>query len=82
VERQRAFRRVVQELAENGRVVFVLHELYGLPDTEIAEILDTSILVVRARLFWARRELARRLQQEPCLAGLAEMESLQLTGHV
>jgi DNA-directed RNA polymerase specialized sigma24 family protein len=71
LERRRAFRRIVQELAENARVVFMLHELHGLSQLEVAEVVDTSVLVVRARLFWAHRELATKLKQEPCLVELA-----------
>ena len=52
-------------------MVFMLHELHGLSQWEVAEVVDTSVLVVRARLFWARRELATKLKQEPCLVEFA-----------
>ena len=70
--RVRAFSRLLDRLSEKKRTVFVLHELEGLPPTEIAKIVDAPILTVRTRLFYARRELADMLREEPALAALAE----------
>jgi len=69
-ERMRAFQRLLGRLAEKKRVVFVLHELEGLPPQEIAEIVDAPVLTVRTRLFYARRELEAMLGEEPSLAAL------------
>jgi len=71
-ERIRAFQRVLDKLAEKKRTVFVLHELEGLTPTEIANIVSAPVLTVRTRLFYARRELAELLRQEPSLAVFAE----------
>jgi RNA polymerase sigma-70 factor (ECF subfamily) len=68
--RMRAFQRLLDKLAEKKRVVFVLHELEGLPPSEIAEIVGCPVLTVRTRLFYARRELEALIAQEPALAGL------------
>lgn len=73
VARQRrmsAFRRLVERLSEKKRTVFVLHELEGLAPSEIAKIVGAPVLTVRTRLFYARRELAAMLREEPALAGL------------
>jgi RNA polymerase sigma-70 factor, ECF subfamily len=70
-ERMRAFQRLLARLAEKKRVVFVLHELEGLPPHEIAEIVDAPVLTVRTRLFYARRELEAMLGDEPSLAALS-----------
>jgi RNA polymerase sigma-70 factor (ECF subfamily) len=70
LERMRAFQRLLARLADKKRIVFVLHELEGLPPTEIAEIVGAPVLTVRTRLFYARRELEQMLSQEPALAGL------------
>jgi RNA polymerase sigma-70 factor, ECF subfamily len=70
-ERMRAFQRLLARLAEKKRVVFVLHELEGLPPQEIAEIVDAPVLTVRTRLFYARRELEAMLAEEPSLAALS-----------
>jgi RNA polymerase sigma-70 factor, ECF subfamily len=70
-ERMRAFQRLLSRLAEKKRVVFVLHELEGLPPQEIAEIVDAPVLTVRTRLFYARRELEAMLADEPSLAALS-----------
>ena len=68
--RVRAFGRIVERLAEKKRVVFILHELEGVPPTEIAEIVGAPVLTVRTRLFYARREIEAMLADEPVLAAL------------
>jgi RNA polymerase sigma-70 factor, ECF subfamily len=72
LERMRAFRRVIDRLAEKKRTVFLLHELEGLAPTEIATIVGAPVLTVRTRLFYARRELAEMLKLEPTLAAFAQ----------
>jgi RNA polymerase sigma-70 factor, ECF subfamily len=57
--------------------VFVLHELEGLAPQEISDIVDAPVLTVRTRLFYARRELAEMMREEPVLAQLAQ----DLAGH-
>ncbi|MCL2451062.1 MAG: sigma-70 family RNA polymerase sigma factor [Polyangiaceae bacterium] len=69
-ERVRAFGRLLARLADKKRIVFVLHELEGLPPTEIARIVGAPVLTVRTRLFYARRELEAMLADEPALANL------------
>ncbi len=70
--RVEAFRRLLDRLSEKKRTVYVLHELEGVPPAEIAEIVGAPVLTVRTRLFYARRELAQMLADEPALAALAE----------
>ncbi len=78
-ERMRAFRRLLDRLAEKKRVVFILHELEGMAPAEIAKVVGAPILTVRTRLFYARRELKAMLADEPTLAGVArEMASATL----
>jgi RNA polymerase sigma-70 factor (ECF subfamily) len=69
-ERVRAFARILERLPEKKRVVFILHELEGVPPLEIAEIVGAPVLTVRTRLFYARREIEAMLEDEPVLAGL------------
>ena len=69
-ERVRAFARLLDRLAEKKRVVFILHELEGLPPEEIGKIVGAPVLTVRTRLFYARRELEAMLGDEPSLAGI------------
>jgi len=68
--RVRAFARLVDRLAEKKRVVFILHEIEGVPPAEIAKIVDAPVLTVRTRLFYARREIEAMLADEPVLAAL------------
>jgi RNA polymerase sigma factor (sigma-70 family) len=70
--RMRAFQRLLDRLSEKKRAVFVLHELEGLAPAEIAKIVEAPVLTVRTRLFYARRELAEMLRDEPALAALAD----------
>jgi RNA polymerase sigma-70 factor (ECF subfamily) len=67
-----AFNRLLDRLSEKKRTVFVLHEIEGLPPVEIAKIVEAPVLTVRTRLFYARRELAELLREEPTLAALAD----------
>jgi RNA polymerase sigma-70 factor, ECF subfamily len=70
-ERLRAFQRCIDRLPEKKRVVFILHELEGLPAAEIASVVGAPVLTVRTRLFYARRELARFMYDEPALNAFA-----------
>jgi RNA polymerase sigma-70 factor (ECF subfamily) len=69
-ERIRAFGRLLGRLAEKKRIVFILHDLEGVPPTDIARIVGAPVLTVRTRLFYARRELEGMLGDEPALAGV------------
>jgi RNA polymerase sigma-70 factor (ECF subfamily) len=72
LERMQAFRRIIEKLAEKKRIVFVLHEIEGLSPAEISTIVGAPVLTVRTRLFYARRELAVMLRDEPSLAIFAD----------
>lgn len=67
-----AFRRLLERLPEKKRTVFILHEIEGQSPSEIAQIVDAPVLTVRTRLFYARRELAQIMREEPALSQLAE----------
>ncbi len=69
-ERMRAFGRLLDRLADKKRVVFVLHELEGIPPGDIAKIVGAPVLTVRTRLFYARREIEAMLREEPSLSGM------------
>ncbi len=72
-ERMRAFQRLLDRLADKKRVVFVLHDLEGMAPSEIAKVVGAPVLTVRTRLFYARRELATMLRDEPSLAAFADL---------
>ncbi len=73
--RIQAFHRLLDQLSEKKRNVFVLHEIEGMSPAEIAELVDCPVLTVRTRLFYARKELTEMMRNEPALAALvAEME--------
>ncbi len=76
--RMTAFYRMVDKLSEKKRTVFVLHEIDGLSPMEIAKVVDAPVLTVRTRLFYARRELAAMLRDEPDLANLVSEDSPDL----
>ena len=65
-----AFERLIDKLSEKKRTVYVLHELQGLSPAEVSRIVGAPVLTVRTRLFYARRELERRIAEDPELAGL------------
>ena len=72
-QRVRAFYSLLERLSEKKREVYVLHELQGVSPKDIAEIVDAPVLTVRTRLFYARKELAELLRDEPNLAALADL---------
>lgn len=72
LERLRAFRRLLDRLPEKKRTVFVLHEIEGMAPADIAKAVGAPVLTVRTRLFYARRELAEMLREEPTLAAFAD----------
>jgi RNA polymerase sigma-70 factor (ECF subfamily) len=66
-----AFRRLLDRLPEKKRTVFELHELEGITPIEISDMVGAPVLTVRTRLFYARKELAQMMTEEPALAALA-----------
>lgn len=72
--RLRAFHRLLDRLPEKKRTAFVLHEIEGLDHAEIARIVGAPELTVRTRVFYARKDLARLIEQEPVLAALLRKE--------
>lgn len=72
-QRVQAFYAVLDKLSEKKRTVFILHEIEGLPPSEIAAIVDAPVLTVRTRLFYARRDMIQLLREEPSLASLADV---------
>jgi RNA polymerase sigma-70 factor (ECF subfamily) len=67
-ERQARVEELLQKLSPKKRAVLVMHDLRGMEAQRIAEILDTNILTVRTRLFYARRELEALAAHDPALA--------------
>ena len=73
LERMRAFRRLLDRLADKKRVVFILHELEGMSPAEISDVVEAPVLTVRTRLFYARREIEEMMSSEPSLASLQSL---------
>jgi RNA polymerase sigma-70 factor (ECF subfamily) len=74
-ERREAIARVYAILAtlpEKKRTVFILNDLQGLAQEEVAEIVGTNIATVRTRLFYARREFWKKAEQDPVLGSVLE----------
>jgi RNA polymerase sigma-70 factor (ECF subfamily) len=67
-ERQARVEALLEKLSPKKRAVLVMHDLRGMEASRIAEILDTNILTVRTRLFYARRELEVLAANDPALA--------------
>ncbi|HET9953454.1 MAG TPA: RNA polymerase sigma factor, partial [Polyangiaceae bacterium] len=79
--RVEAFERLLDRLSDKKRTVYVLHELEGQSPQEIAKIVGAPVLTVRTRLFYARREIAAGLREEPALSALAEhLDAATLAG--
>ncbi len=67
-ERQVRVEALLEKLSPKKRTVLVMHDLQGIDAQVIAEVLDTNILTVRTRLFYARRELEALAKNDPALA--------------
>lgn len=66
-ERQARVEVLLEKLSPKKRAVLVMHDLQGVEAQKIAEILETNILTVRTRLFYARRELEALAKDDPAL---------------
>ncbi len=67
-ERQARVEALLEQLSPKKRAVLVLHDLQGVEAQRIAELLETNILTVRTRLFYARKELEALAKDDPALA--------------
>lgn len=67
-ERQARVEALLTALAPKKRTVLVLHDLRGVSAQRIAELLETNILTVRTRLFYARKEFEALAAKDPALA--------------
>jgi RNA polymerase sigma-70 factor (ECF subfamily) len=65
-ERNARFERALATLPPKHRAVLTLREVQGLSYEEIATALKCRPGTVMSRLFHARRQLARKLQEMPC----------------
>lgn len=67
-ERQARVEVLLERLSPKKRAVLVLHDVQGVDAQRIAEILETNVMTVRTRLFYARRELEALAKADPALA--------------
>ncbi len=67
-ERQQRVEALLENLSPKKRAVLVMHDLRGMEASAIAEVLDTNILTVRTRLFYARREFEKLAAEDPALS--------------
>ena len=63
---------ILAHLPEKKRTVFILNDLQGLPQEEVAEVVNASVATVRTRLFYARKEFWKRASKDPVLCDLLE----------
>ena len=69
-QRRAAVERALSALTPKKRAALVLYDFEGLPAIEIAKIVDASVLTVRTRLFYARKEFYAQLNHDPACADL------------
>jgi RNA polymerase sigma-70 factor, ECF subfamily len=73
LEQKEAMRRVhaiLGTIGEKKRTVFLLNDLQGLSQEDVAEIVGTNLATVRTRLFYARKEFWEKAKKDPILARL------------
>jgi RNA polymerase sigma-70 factor (ECF subfamily) len=71
-QRLRALYKILDTLSEKKRAVFILHDLDGVPAAQIAAMVDSPVLTVRTRLFYARREVYAAMAEDPTLESIAK----------
>ncbi len=71
-ERLRALYRILDGISDKKRAVFILHDLEGVPAAQVARMVDSPVLTVRTRLFYARREVYAAMAGDPTLEGIAQ----------
>jgi RNA polymerase sigma-70 factor, ECF subfamily len=75
LERKEAVQRVyaiLETIAPRKRTVFILNDLQGIAQEEVAEIVGANIATVRTRLFYARKEFWKKAEKDPVLNKLAK----------
>ena len=63
---------ILATLPEKKRTVFILNDLQGMPQEEVAEVVNASVATVRTRLFYARKDFWKRAADDPVLADLVD----------
>jgi RNA polymerase sigma-70 factor, ECF subfamily len=63
-ERYAAIAAAVKKLAPDQRAAFLLRDVEGLPYNEIAEVLGVSMTAAKSRIYRARLDLARQLDEQ------------------
>lgn len=59
---------ILEGIAPKKRTVFILNDLQGMPQEEVAEVVGASVATVRTRLFYARREFWKHAAADPVLS--------------
>lgn len=62
-EMNNCIKRYVQYISENYRTVFILSEYEGLKNKEIADILGLTLDTVKIRLYRARTQLKKKMEE-------------------
>jgi RNA polymerase sigma-70 factor (ECF subfamily) len=62
-EMNSCIKRYVQDISENYRTVFILSEYEGLKNAEIADVLGLSLDTVKIRLYRARTQLKKKMEE-------------------
>lgn len=75
-ERLRALYKILDGLSEKKRAVFILHDIEGVAAAQVATLVDSNVLTVRTRLFYARKEVYAAMASDPTLESIArELQS-------
>ena len=80
-ERLRALYKILDTLSEKKRAVFILHDIEGLAAAQVAKMVESNVLTVRTRLFYARKEVYAAMAQDPTLESIAsELQNAEHEG--
>ena len=62
-QKQELLDRILSQMSEKRRVVFLLFEMQGYSGSEIAGLLDVPVNTIKTRLFHARKDFVRLLAE-------------------
>lgn len=57
----------LDRIKPDQRLAFMLHVVEGLSIEEIAQLVGTTMMATKSRIFWARRALLARAEKDPIL---------------
>lgn len=66
---------VLDRIEARQRIAFTLHVIDGRPLQEVAQVMESSLVLTKTRVWRATREVEKRARRDPMLAGFLRTET-------